>query len=485
MLWAAGIAVAGVPANTTPARIINLSLGGSGACTAALQDAVDQVSARGVLVVASAGNEGGPVDAPANCSGVVGVAGLRHAGTKVGYSSLGPEVSLGAPAGNCVNTDATLPCVYTLTTTTNLGSQGPDANDYTGAYYCDPSTGSNANCVITGLQYRTYNLGTSFSAPMVAGIAALMAASNAKLNACQLSARLKEGALPYPQSSVGESPQPPVCHVPASANDVQGAECICTGDGQTCGVGMANAAGALSAAVRPIAAVALPASAASGQTVELKGSGSAAITGHSITQFAWTTSGGAPLTLTNAGTSTVSLVLPACGVSTVRLTVTDDAGRQDGADVAVKPNGVTSSAPATAGDPDCSFTPPAVEVGMCPASASVQTGATQVLTASVINTGDTAVTWEVEGVPGGNATVGTVSSSGVYTAPASPPAGGSVAVSAVSVADSSVSASSTLTITAPPGSGGGGGALGWLTLIAAGAGLGLRRTLRRTRARTA
>jgi serine protease len=476
LLWAGGIPVSGVANNTRPAKIINMSLGSSGSCPAAWQDAIDQVIAKGVLVVASAGNEGGPVDAPANCAGVVGVAGLRHAGTKVGYSSLGPEVALGAPAGNCVNTGAGQPCVYTLTTTTNLGSQGPDVNDYTGEYYCDPSTGSTANCQITGLQYRTSNLGTSFSAPMVAGIAALMVTSNPQLNACQLSARLKESALPYPQTSAGESPQPPMCHVPASASDVQGSECICTADSKTCGAGMASASGALAAALRPIAAVALPASPASGQTVQLSAAGSAALSGHSITQYAWSNSGGVPLTLQNTATATPSLVMPSCGVSSVRLTVTDDAGRQDTADVDVTTNSLSTTAPANAGDSACSYTAPAVELGVCPATATVQAGATQTLTASVINTGNTAVTWEVEGVAGGNASVGTITSAGVYTAPASPPSDGMVAVTAVSVADPSATASSNLTITAPPGSGGGGGgALGWTTLGAAALALGVRR----------
>ena len=142
MLWAAGIAVNGVPANPTPAKIINMSLGGQGTCPADYQDAVDQITALGVLIVVSAGNEGGPVDAPANCLGVAGVAGLRHAGTKVGFSSLGPEVALGAPGGNCVNTSATQPCVYSLISTTNLGATTPGTNDYTGLYYCDPTTGS-------------------------------------------------------------------------------------------------------------------------------------------------------------------------------------------------------------------------------------------------------------------------------------------------------------------------------------------------------
>jgi serine protease len=39
---------------------------------------------------------------------VIAVAALRHAGTKVGFSSLGPEVAVSAPGGNCVNTARTL-----------------------------------------------------------------------------------------------------------------------------------------------------------------------------------------------------------------------------------------------------------------------------------------------------------------------------------------------------------------------------------------
>jgi serine protease len=478
MLWAAGIAVSGVPANTTPARIINMSLGGTGACPQSYQDAIDQITALGVLIVVSAGNEGGPVDAPANCVGVAGVAGLRHAGTKVGYSSLGPEVALGAPAGNCVNTAANQPCVYTLTTTTNLATMSPGSDDYTGYYYCDPTTGSNTNCQISGSEYRTYNLGTSFAAPQVAGIGALMLAVNSKLNSCQLITRLQQGALPYPQSSVGETTQPPMCHVPAGASDVQDAECICTLDGQTCGAGMANASGALAQALRPIAAVAWPASVAAGQSVPLNGAGSAAATNHTLTAFAWSQVGGQAITIQNAGTATATVSLPACGLATVALTVTDDAGRQDSAQVVIGPTGLSSTAPATAGQAACSVSAPAVQVAVCPATAVLRTGATQALSATLANTTNTEVTWEVNGVPGGNASVGTVSSTGLYSAPASVPPGGMVTVTAVAAADSAASGAAQLTVNAAPGSGGGGGGgeLDWLLLGGLAVALAVRRT---------
>jgi len=488
MLWAGGVAVSGVPTNAHPAKIINVSLGGTGSCLASYSDAIAQLGALGVLVVASAGNEGGPVDTPANCPGVAGIAGLRQAGTKVGYSSLGPEVALGAPAGNCGDSFTTVesPCVYSLTTTTNLGATTPDVNDYTGLYYCDATTGSFAGCTVGAGDYRTYNLGTSFSAPVVSGIAALMSSVNSSLNSCQLLARLKEGSQPYPQTSLDATgSQPPMCHVPSGASDIQNAECICTRDDQTCGAGMANAPGALTAAQRPIAAVALPASIAAGQTVTLDASGSGAANGHSVASYQWSpVSGGLMLSITNATAAKASITGPACGVATVALTVTDDAGHSDTADVIITPNSATTTAPSAAGQTACSASAPAVVIAVCPAADSVQAGGSETLDATLANTTDTGVTWQVNGITGGNATVGTVTSAGVYSAPAKVPSPATVTVTALADADSSVSASAQLTITSPPGSGGGGGGGGSLdpaTLLAAALLLAARRLRRRLR----
>src|SRR3569833_4079887 len=102
MLWAAGVPVSGVPANTNPARIINMSLGSPSPCPSSYSDVINQLTAMGVLVVVSAGNEGGTVDSPANCPGVAAIAGIRHAGTKVGFSSLGFVVFLCVLVGFCV-----------------------------------------------------------------------------------------------------------------------------------------------------------------------------------------------------------------------------------------------------------------------------------------------------------------------------------------------------------------------------------------------
>jgi len=92
---------------------------------------------------------------------------------------------------------------------------------------------------------------------------------------------------------------------------------------------------------------------------------------------------------------------------------------------------------------------PAVSISLSPANASLQVSTTQQFMATVIGTTNTAVNWSVNGVTGGNSTVGTVSTNGLYTAPASVPSGGSVAVTATSAADPTQIASSTASIAAP------------------------------------
>jgi hypothetical protein len=77
-------------------------------------------------------------------------------------------------------------------------------------------------------------------------------------------------------------------------------------------------------------------------------------------------------------------------------------------------------------------------------------GQNQQFTASVLNTTNAAVTWEVNGTPGGDATHGTISASGLYAAPATVPNPATVTVTAVSQADTTKSGSANVTISAPP-----------------------------------
>jgi uncharacterized protein YjdB len=90
--------------------------------------------------------------------------------------------------------------------------------------------------------------------------------------------------------------------------------------------------------------------------------------------------------------------------------------------------------------------PPPVTVTVSPASASVRIGRTQQFSATVQNSTNQSVTWQVNGVTGGNSKVGTVTAKGLYTAPASVPSSSTVTVTAVSVAQPAASGSASVTI---------------------------------------
>src|SRR5215469_17962044 len=79
--------------------------------------------------------------------------------------------------------------------------------------------------------------------------------------------------------------------------------------------------------------------------------------------------------------------------------------------------------------------PPPISVSVSPTSATVLLGATQAFAATLTNTTDTAVTWSVNGTPGGYAAAGTIDANGIYTAPANLPSPAAVLIQATSVAD--------------------------------------------------
>jgi serine protease len=101
IVWASGAPVPGAPVNPTPARVINMSLGGYGPCGPTLQAAVDKALSRGASVVVSAGNAA--ADAadyhPANCAGVVTVGATGDDGYLASYSNHGDTVEVAAPGG--------------------------------------------------------------------------------------------------------------------------------------------------------------------------------------------------------------------------------------------------------------------------------------------------------------------------------------------------------------------------------------------------
>jgi Bacterial Ig-like domain (group 2) len=85
-----------------------------------------------------------------------------------------------------------------------------------------------------------------------------------------------------------------------------------------------------------------------------------------------------------------------------------------------------------------------ITVALNHTSVTVAAGATEQFTATVKGSTNTSVTWSVDGVSRGNSTTGTISSSGLYTAPT---VAGSHTVTATSVADTSASAKAAVTVT--------------------------------------
>ncbi len=319
MRWAAGLSVSGVPANPNPARVINLSLAGSGSCSAAYADAIAEIRAAGVLIVAAAGNETGAVEEPANCAGVLAVAGIRHAGTKVGYSSYGSQVGISAPAGNCVNVGTGQPCLYPFINTINLGTTVPTTNGYTGI--------------------NAVTIGTSFAVPLVSGSAALMLAANPALGEAELARRIKLTSNPFPTDS----------SLPACPTVTTDGQCNCTT--ATCGTGMLNTAAAVAAALdgnalNPTVVISLPDSPVKNTSLSLGSGSSSAAAGASLVSWHWSQLAGPASGSFGSDTPSTTFTAPVAGDYLLRLAVTDSAGRTGVQDVTLS---VLDAAPKSGG----------------------------------------------------------------------------------------------------------------------------------------
>ncbi|MDO5692141.1 MAG: S8 family serine peptidase [Pseudomonadota bacterium] len=289
--WAAGLPVGGVPANPTPAKVINVSFGGNSTCTPAYQDAINEAAAAGSLVVVASGNENGPLTRPADCAGALGVGAVRQDGLKTYYSNYGANTGImapGGPGGRDVG-----PRLYS---TSNAGTRGPGAHIY------DTKDG------------------TSFASPLAAGVAALMLSVNPNLTPPEIISRIQSSARPFPNV-----PGYPTCRVGAPASSA----CNCTRE--SCGPGLLDADRALQLAYSPAVTIApVNGTVAPGATVTLDGRGSTPLQGTSIVSYQWSqVSGPSPAELgtTSGPTLTVTLPVSTYGDWVFRLLVTDSAGR--------------------------------------------------------------------------------------------------------------------------------------------------------------
>jgi serine protease len=288
MSWAAGLSGTGASANANPAKVLNLSLGGTGACSSTWQNAINAITAAGATVVVAAGNDS--VDAsgatPANCSGVISVAATNKAGGLAFYSNFGSSVKIAAPGGEWVS-------IYfdplSILSTLNSGATTPVASP--------------------GGDIYQYYQGTSMAAPHVAGIASLMLSINASLTPIQILQKIQNTARVFPTGT--------------------GSDCTTV----LCGAGIVNAASAVQSAqnaTAPAANAGTDQTADPGAIVTLNGSSSTAHSPAAIAGYAWTQTAGPSVMLSNANTMQPNFTVPiptAAGTTFIfQLTVTDDGG---------------------------------------------------------------------------------------------------------------------------------------------------------------
>jgi serine protease len=196
--WAAGYHVAGVPDNPTPAKVINLSLGGYGSCTRGYQEAIDEARQQGVTIVVAAGNDNDYASrySPANCEGVITVAANNREGGRAYYSNYGRSVDITAPGGETSEVSSSDGILSTL----NTGSRSANLGEASYGYY----------------------QGTSMAAPHVAGLVSLMYSLDLNLTPDDAENFLKETARAFPDG------MPRACTLSSCGAGIVDAEAVLT-----------------------------------------------------------------------------------------------------------------------------------------------------------------------------------------------------------------------------------------------------------------
>lgn len=293
MRWAAGLNVPGVPDNPNKAKVLNLSLGATGACLATFQDAVNAVRAAGSVVVAATGNDSATTIAqPANCAGVIAVTSHTRLGDNADYANIGAGTAISGPGGgfgSLIPGDGA--GVYS---TLNTGTTTPLADSYAGY------------------------AGTSMNAPHVAGVAALLASLQAALSPDTVRSVLTSSARPHPA----------------------GTYCATRSD---CGAGLVDARAALDRlnSLAPTVAAAADRAGvqATGSTISFTATATPGSSGNTTFSYQWTQIAGPPVTLSSTTAAASSFVAPVPGASyAFQVSVTDGAGLSASNQVSVTSN---------------------------------------------------------------------------------------------------------------------------------------------------
>lgn len=270
--WASGGTVDGVPVvNATPARVINMSLGGLATCDEATQAAIDAAVGRGTTVVVSAGNSDADAKdfVPASCNNVITVAATDSAGQRAWFSNFGPGVDIAAPGVGVLST-------------LNSGSTVPVAQTY--AYYA----------------------GTSMAAPHVTGVVALMLSRNANLTPAQIETRIK---------------------APVNVTAFSGGTCDAE-TSKTCGAGIVNAEKLVApGTLSSLASLSLSSGALnpafSGATTSYTASVANSVSGLTVTPLATDTSSAVTVNETTVAAGSASGAIPLdVGQNTITVVVT-------------------------------------------------------------------------------------------------------------------------------------------------------------------
>ena len=258
--WASGGIVARMTptSNPTPAKVINMSLGGSGTCDIAMQSAITNARNRGTVVVVATGNESASaIDTPANCTGTVAVTAHTLEGDKASYANVGTGTTLSAPGGgngSVVNGLGAL-----ILSISNSGTSSAGSDNYAG------------------------EAGTSMATPHVAGVAALLLSLPGKsaLTPDQIATILQQSARPFPAGT------------------------YCAAHSGVCGAGMLDAGDAVSVASgKPLVHASTSASSiTANNAVTLTASGTPGF-GSTTASVQWTQTSGPTASLTTAGPDT-------------------------------------------------------------------------------------------------------------------------------------------------------------------------------------